>query len=82
MAKEVAEREVSRRIAVVDTSGHVPDKLRNSGNAHSRFLNLRHDVVAVHAGDEVDGDLLRADRLALAEHRAAAEVLLHHLAPC
>src|ERR1043165_2658954 len=39
----------------------------------------RGDVVAVHAGDEVGGDLLRADGLALAEHRATPKVLFHHL---
>src|SRR5437764_1992621 len=41
-------------------------------------LEPGHDVVAVHAGDEIDGDLFRAHRLALAEHGAAPEVLLHH----
>src|SRR5712692_389012 len=42
-------------------------------------LELRRDVVAVHPRDEVDGDLFRADGLALPEHGAAAEVLFHDL---
>src|SRR5216110_3588080 len=37
-----------------------------------------HDVVAVHPGDEVDGDLLRAYRFALPEEGAAAEQGVHH----
>ena len=42
-------------------------------------LELRLAVVAVHQGDEVDRDLLRARRLALAVVRARAEVLVHRL---
>ena len=42
-------------------------------------LQLRLDVVAVHQRDEVDRDLLRARRLALAVVGAGAEVLLHGL---
>ena len=42
-------------------------------------LDLRLDVVAVHVGDEVDRDLLRARLLALAVVRARAEELLHRV---
>src|SRR5690242_16483939 len=44
----------------------------------SAALEASGDVIAVHPRDEVDGDLLRADRFAFAIHRAASEVLLHH----
>src|SRR5262249_15536084 len=42
-------------------------------------LDLGPDVVAVHAGDEVEADLLRADGLALAVAGAGAEALGVHL---
>src|SRR3954466_3656669 len=42
-------------------------------------LDIGPDVVAVHARDEVEADLLRADRLALAVAGAGAEALLVHL---
>src|SRR4051794_25295124 len=49
----------------------------------SRFalpvLEFRGDVVAVHAGDEIDGDFFGADRFTLAVHSAASEVLFHDL---
>lgn len=36
------------------------------------------EVVAVHAGDEVEADLLRADRRALADHSAASKIKVVH----
>src|SRR5207253_5010322 len=44
-----------------------------------RSFELRGQVVAIHARDEVDRDALGADRFALAEHRAGAEHLVHDL---
>src|SRR5207245_10199192 len=42
-------------------------------------FEFRHDEIAIHPGDEIEGNLFRADGLALSVHRAAAEVLLHDL---
>src|SRR5688500_13160888 len=42
-------------------------------------LELRRQIVLVHQGDELDGDLFRADRFTLTEQRAASEVALHDL---
>jgi uncharacterized protein (DUF305 family) len=54
-------------------------ELRNLDGTPFDLTFLRLAVVAVHHGDEVDRDLLRARLLALAVVRAGAEELLHRV---